>query len=354
MEKNKRYMVGDIVKCDRGIGKVVANSRDTMVLVELLENKRGHDACTSINSYQNDEYWWTNPIAKLDSEEIQIVKADGKIMLSIYDDGNLSEKKVFDDASKFSEWAEENLVHKRNFPEYVEIISNNCYPWHDFEIGAVVFVVNVKECFGDVVYECYDGSKTSFVSKNDVKPVKLLDRLAKKGEYVFVTDPLYTFPKKYDVAKITMSGEKPCVKGRDYPRYTGDNSFFWSFTTSCCKVIDGYVPIKDFCPHLVDTRLNDRPIGNIGDPTDMKDARGNELFIGDIVTVLAKSLSGKLDNYGMEYVCMDEEKAFVMGVKSCSFEGGDYKDFIIIKEKSYEDLDDGEIHDGVKAVLKND
>lgn len=356
-----KYKVGDIVKCCAGIGKVIETDRPGRVtglnyLLQMLDGKNFHEGIASENNYQNDEYWWATPYEKIESKEFQIVCGDGKIMASKYDDGKLTDRAVFHSVSEFKEWGLENLPLKEEFPKYVEIMSNDHIPVHGFEIGQVAKVLDIVEHEDDVPsYFCRVGELEQYVDQRDVKPVKLVGRDAKPGEYIIVTDPIYSFCKKGDIARVDgVDGFTPYVYGRNYPGGTSNDELNWSFPARYCDVIEGYESIEEeLKPYLYDSWCN-RHIGIIGDPTSLHDIKGNDLYVGDVVTLIIKRSSGRIENLGFRYVCKDDE-AFVMGVKGSDFKSGyDNIGFLIIKEKSYEDLDDEEMYDHVKVVLKDD
>lgn len=93
--------------------------------------------------------------------------------------------------------------------------------------------------------------------------------------------------------------------------------------------------------------------GNIGDPTKMKDIRGESLFVGDVVTIISKENG---INAGQKLVCESSSEfhgqhPFIMGIADCCKESGDVEDWIVIKEKSFTELENGEEIAGVVAVI---
>lgn len=101
-----------------------------------------------------------------------------------------------------------------------------------------------------------------------------------------------------------------------------------------------------FVPHLYSNTFCH--YGEIGKATNMKDITGKPLFVGDVVIVLGKYRSA---NYGKYYVVNNNGRSFIMGIASCCDNDGTICDFYVVKEKSYQDLCDGEKYGNIKAVL---
>lgn len=94
--------------------------------------------------------------------------------------------------------------------------------------------------------------------------------------------------------------------------------------------------------------------GNIGEITPFKDIRGENLYVGDIVTLISKDGL----NIGKRVVVKKDGKFFVYGIASDCHEHGIKGKWTLIKEKSFEDLkhlEAIEIHEAtIEAVLKED
>lgn len=88
--------------------------------------------------------------------------------------------------------------------------------------------------------------------------------------------------------------------------------------------------------------------GQIGKVTNMKDVTGKPLFVGDVVRVLGKYAGV---NYGKYYVVNNNGRSFIMGIASCCDNDGTICNYYVVKEKSYQDLCDGEKYGNIKAVL---
>jgi hypothetical protein len=98
-------------------------------------------------------------------------------------------------------------------------------------------------------------------------------------------------------------------------------------------------------------------IGDVGEPTMLKDFTGKELFVGDIVIVSTIDSMGICDNYGLSVVCSDKWTSysdgthvakggkieyFIMGIKNVDFMGADSEKWIVKRVKSYKDVIAGE------------
>ena len=104
----------------------------------------------------------------------------------------------------------------------------------------------------------------------------------------------------------------------------------------------------EFVPYLK-SEITGAFFGEISTPTKMKDITGEPLFVGDVVELILK---GKR-TFGNVYIVEDCDKCFVMEIKSdCDVDGKIDDDWIVIKRKSYEELENGEEHDGIKAILE--
>ena len=99
-------------------------------------------------------------------------------------------------------------------------------------------------------------------------------------------------------------------------------------------------------PHLYSNTFGH--YGQIGKVTNMKDVTGKPLFVGDVVRVLGKYTGV---NYGKYYVVNNNGRSFIMGIASCCDNDGTICNYHVVKEKSYQDLCDGEKYGNIKAVL---
>ena len=99
-------------------------------------------------------------------------------------------------------------------------------------------------------------------------------------------------------------------------------------------------------PHLYSNTFGH--YGQIGKVTNMKDVTGKPLFVGDVVRVLGKYTGV---NYGKYYVVNNNGRSFIMGIANCCDNDGTICNYHVVKEKSYQDLCDGEKYGNIKAVL---
>lgn len=104
----------------------------------------------------------------------------------------------------------------------------------------------------------------------------------------------------------------------------------------------------EFVPYLI-FEITGGFCGKIGTPTKMKDTGGKPLFIGDIVEIMEKGSDMRVYTYIIE----DEGKSLVMGIEEDCFADGTISDnWVVIKRKGYEELENGETHSFIKAILE--
>ena len=104
----------------------------------------------------------------------------------------------------------------------------------------------------------------------------------------------------------------------------------------------------EFVPHLI-FEITGGFCGKIGTPTKMKDTGGKPLFIGDIVEIMEKGSDMRVHTYIIE----DEGKSLVMGIEEdCSADGTISDNWVVIKRKGYKELENGETHSFIKAILE--
>lgn len=95
-------------------------------------------------------------------------------------------------------------------------------------------------------------------------------------------------------------------------------------------------------------------LGQVGEPTSLKDFTGEDLFVGDIVITSCVDDFGICSNNGLTVVVSDEynnkliaeehwgNSHFVMGIKSVDFMGKDAEKWIVKRVKSFKDVVVGE------------
>lgn len=115
---------------------------------------------------------------------------------------------------------------------------------------------------------------------------------------------------------------------------------------------DYYEPKKKFVPHLENKR--GRNFGTIGEETPMSDITGKKLHVGDLVVVIDKKTGMIFEQSFVVFLDANfyEKKAFVMGIGDACKKSGEIKGFIVVRQKSYKDLRNGETYGIIKAVLE--
>ena len=147
------------------------------------------------------------------------------------------------------------------------------------------------------------------------------------------------------IAESMISGKKArvtCFEGDD------EKDFIEGAIFALKKLIEG----KDTFPHLVNDFGNF--YGNIGAPTDLLYSFGRPLCVGDVVYLIDKDGISREAQFVVS--CVDGEDYthnFVMGIE-CMCKGGmDYNDeFLVVKTKSYKDLQHQENYGFVTAIIE--
>ena len=104
----------------------------------------------------------------------------------------------------------------------------------------------------------------------------------------------------------------------------------------------------EFVPYLK-SEITGEFFGEISTPTKMKDIAGEPLFIGDVVELILKGER----TFGNVYIVERGGKCFVMEIRSdCDVDGKIADEWIVIKRKSYEELENGEKHGIITAILE--
>ena len=150
--------------------------------------------------------------------------------------------------------------------------------------------------------------------------------------------------RKGSEIQAVLKNGKEIVRQSTIKRRTGT-----SFEVSAKQVIHELFK-EPFVPHIESDEHSN--YGVIGTQTKIKDVRGEQLFIGDVVTLVANET-----NYGKWFVVQDNEHnhAFIMSIEpDCRSDGKIAKDWIVIKEKSYKDLENGEKYGSLTAILKEE
>ena len=153
---------------------------------------------------------------------------------------------------------------------------------------------------------------------------------------VINTDGKTTLARMYDGKKVMKSAEAKCSPQDKFDFDTGAKLAFERLMEPA------------FEPHLknISTGTN---WGKIGTPTKMKDILGRPLFVGDVIRLF----NADHDDLGTRFVSDYGKHQFIMGIyPDCDQDGTISKNWIVIKEKDFHDLKNGEIHDYIKAVLE--
>ena len=183
---------------------------------------------------------------------------------------------------------------------------------------------------------------------NDIK-VKILKHKTepKAVGYTFAVNSKYFELYDYNKIVITTNGNKTLA------RLYENNEVVRTAGLKCSlkEAFERLMEKKDeFVPYLKSETIG-VSYGKIGTPTKMKDIAGQPLFVGDVVEVISKCKG----TYGNSYVAGNDDKGFVMGIAgNCSADGTIDNDWIVIKKKSYEELENGENHGIITAILEEE
>ena len=154
------------------------------------------------------------------------------------------------------------------------------------------------------------------------------------NKIVITTDGNKTLARLYENNEVIRTAEAKCSP---------------NFETGAKLAFERLMEKKDgFVPYLKDETTGVF-YGKLGTPTKMKDITGEPLFVGDVVELISKGSR----ICGNKYITEADGKGFVMGIEYCCSADGTIDDkWIVIKRKSYEELENGEEHDDIKAILE--
>ena len=111
---------------------------------------------------------------------------------------------------------------------------------------------------------------------------------------------------------------------------------------------------EDLKPYLLcDLAGREDFYGHIGDETNIFDIYGNRLKVGDTVRLYSAHGGARLRFREELVIVKDNDSEFVIGIKGSKFEHGVSDDnigFVIIRNKQYEDIDDGETIGNIKYI----
>lgn len=176
---------------------------------------------------------------------------------------------------------------------------------------------------------------------------RVVNRAPVAGDYIRIVNPMFSFDKAGDILKIDGIDEKsdcPYVLEKNHKRREGASDYKWYYNKSIhdYEVVE---PVTEsdkeskFVPHLF-WEVTEWNYGNIGTPTNYKDAIGRPLSVGDTV-----ELYNRENEYKGEYpVCYDNGNGFyIMSIAgSCDTKTGSTHDWKIIKKRTFEEVKDGE------------
>lgn len=111
---------------------------------------------------------------------------------------------------------------------------------------------------------------------------------------------------------------------------------------------------EDFKPYLLCVSASGEDFyGHIGDETNVFDIYGNRLKVGDTVNLYSGRGDTRLCFRNELAIVKDNDSEFVMGLRGSKFERGVSDDnigFVIIRNRQYEDIDNGEMVDNIKYI----
>lgn len=230
-------------------------------------------------------------------------------------------------------------------PEYVQIIGNGSGIRHFFKIGDVCRVIH---CYKDrYQLKHVETGDYQIVDKNHVRPLKAVKRLAKVGENIMLISKMWEFNRIGDILKVSISLN--ClvqVEERNHPHSLkrSHGNYLWNYSQKTYVVLEGYVPPEMMISHLENDQ--GKFYGVLGTPTNLKDLRGEPLFVGDIVELITWSHKCRGDSI----VVSPTGEPFIKDWPNIYDDDGNSKSWIVIKKKSYEDLAKGAVYRSVHRV----
>lgn len=360
------HCIGEIVETDSGLFK-------KYYFVRILGKHEGYGHNGFGNTkwkYNKNDYYFVDEeevLSVVNPEEIHITRKGNEVHAVLKNGGKViaRSKAVCSPEDEFDFYTGANLAFSRLTaqtceekkadpePEYVEIVSKEGVV-NGYNVGDVCKVIrNTKDYFK--LSSVSDGL-IQIVSKTDTKPLKVVKRAAKPGEYImlvkhgsFSFDDIGNIMKAHKtVGEVTVCFSSGFVVFREKP-----DKGLWSYFREEYVVLEGYEPTKKFVPHLESIEKGTN-YGTIGEETPMKDILGKKLYVGDLVVIVEKE-TGRITEQKF-VVCNDTirdgKKAFVMGIERKCKKSGEIKGFCAVKQRSYEHLLDGETVGLIKAVLK--
>lgn len=231
-------------------------------------------------------------------------------------------------------------------PEYVEILGDTAGTRHRLNVGDACKVIDLSEN-GRYLVKRLSDICSRYIDPKDVKPLKAVKRPAEVGEYIMLISEMWKFNRIGDVLKVSSVPHSLVkVEERNHPRSLKKNhgGYLWNYTSRTYVVLEGYIPTEMMTPHLEDDR--GEFYGTLGTPTNLKDLRGEPLFVGDVVELFTWSHKYRGDSI----VVSPDGEPFIKTWPNIYDNDGNSKSWIVIKKKSYKDLEKGEVYRSVHRV----
>lgn len=357
-----KFKIGDIVKGTKSCPSDLTNEKLRRAEVVAIRTGFKADTCIRIIDYKGNvfdgTYWVSHDYLELVyDEEIHITVKGSDIHAVLKNGKDVVRRSVikFRPEYVFDFNAGVKLAFDRLFEDtieqkkYVQITSNKNETTHWYNVGDVCEIHRESENYY-YLRRLYDNIYQS-VKKEDVRVLHIVQRQAKKGEYILLIKNPYSFNKMGDVLCVDGVNEN-CVQAfeRNHSRETSGTSpeYSWNYTTYDYVVLVDYEPLEEFSPHLESSEH--MHYGVIGTKTKMKDIRGEELCIGDTV-LLINADSGRAYS-GEHFVVERDGDQFVMAIRGCCNADGTITGWHVVKKSSYTELYDEKMCGGITAVIK--
>jgi len=277
--------------------------------------------------------------------------------MTIYiDNDKMVTQSFLNDRKEFgaTEWLEKELKPKYKVGDLFQIkpnvtdLTNSMYlsltsRMIDRAGSLVTLVSTVFDRISRKQYLCFK-EVGGLWSEDCVNPIKEVKRPAKVGEFVKVTNPdnyLFNEYKFGDILKVVdYIHNLTCYKKED-GKFLYEEEYVVLEGYEDCNYVKKFE--EKFVPYLEFYASN---YGIIGEDTNIIDAVGRRLRIGDTVEIY---------HYG-EYleestIVKNQAKNFVMGICSfCNPDGSIRNDYKIIKKRSYKEINDREVVHDIRYV----
>ena len=199
-----------------------------------------------------------------------------------------------------------------------------------------VIKTTMAKCHPDDTYDFESGARIAFdrlcnnlAESSKFTKVKEVSRSAKVGEYVKIIDK--SGNKDSKIGQICR-----CIGIDDglYKLKVINRNIEFEVWSEKYVVLENYVPEEKpkFKPYLVNH--HNQKVGYIGEETIQEDLLGNKLKVGDTVILYYKNRK-----HGERTICKINNIDFVVGVQNCSFKQGRCDEWSIIKNRSYNKID---------------